>query len=437
MSRRSSEKPTVLISYAHEDRVWFGKLKSHLFQVHLEEYFDLEVWDDVTEFRIPGRIDAIRNSVERFKAVIILVSPHYLTSEVLGRYGFRTFLRDAEENGAIILPVIIEPSDFSATYLSQFQSVNDPNRPLNVLSVTEQERILNNVVRIILEKSLEKSRISIEDALESASARASVSIPFPIDLEPSGLIRMLRNAFIGLVIVGFVVSLSWLAPRIGSRLVGGKGPSDIQQAEVPTFLQGDVPDGKHKNISGTLSVRIPKAAKISETFPVQAEFQPDSKYLYRLSTDLKLESPSFKITSASTPGLIGFGEEFKWAWLILPEKTGRHAISLRFDPEVEYKIDESRRPFDFQVSSKSIIAYVTVLTDLNLTSTQDAMMKVFGAVIGIVGTILGYPFLKRYFEKKNDPAKLNRVRNLRERRSDDGKWKIALPSALRLLSSAF
>lgn len=171
-------------------------------------------------------------------------------------------------------------------------------------------------------------------------------------------------------------------------------------------LQGDDDDTMqgHEDVSGTLTIRIPRTVKLSETFPIVAQFKPDSYYVYSLSTSLKLESPSFKIISIRTPQFIGGGEEFNWRWLTSPEKTGRHALSIRFEPEIPYRIDEYIRSRDLELDSNSVIAYITVLTDLDLTATQDAILKIVGATIGILGTILGYPFLKRYFDTKNNPA---------------------------------
>jgi hypothetical protein len=34
-----------------------------------------------------------------------------------------------------------------------------------------------------------------------------------------------------------------------------------------------------------------------------------------------------------------------------------------------------------------------------LTAKQDAWLKAIAAVMGLIGTILGYPLFKRYFDK--------------------------------------
>jgi hypothetical protein len=57
-------------------------------------------------------------------------------------------LKAAEENGAVILIVIIKPCLFEEfTELNQYQAINPPTRPLIKMDDTEKEELLVNLVR--------------------------------------------------------------------------------------------------------------------------------------------------------------------------------------------------------------------------------------------------------------------------------------------------
>jgi hypothetical protein len=77
---------------------------------------------------------------------ILLVSANFLASDFIQNNELPPLLKAAEEEGAIIIPLILSPSRFAQTHsLSQFQAVNPPSQPLTSLSENDQEEVLVKV----------------------------------------------------------------------------------------------------------------------------------------------------------------------------------------------------------------------------------------------------------------------------------------------------
>ena len=141
MAVQIQKRTKVFISYSHEDKDWLDKLRTHLRP--LERDFEIEIWDDT---RIePGSKwkEEIHNAVESAKVAVLLISADFLASDFIANDELPPLLKAAEDEGAVILPLILRPSRFQSTRaLSQFQAVNDPSKPLSSMSGTEQDDVL-------------------------------------------------------------------------------------------------------------------------------------------------------------------------------------------------------------------------------------------------------------------------------------------------------
>ena len=405
MSKKQPKKLTIFISYSYQDKEWLDRLHPHL--EYLKRNYDVEVWDNTKT--VPGDewLDDTRRFIEQARLAILLVSPDYLTSEYIYRHELPLLLASERKRGIVILPIIVRPSRIQGSEINLFYPVNNHSKPLSSLSSLEQDRVFKRLIERIID--ILPGQQAFED-LEPPLVMPHPppqAISFHPDVDVSKWAAILRNASIAVLVIGFIASLMWLMPRIGAPILRPTNINDSQTVLLAANLYGNgETQSAGGTISGILSIKVPKSSKVSATIPVSAQFKPDSEYVYILSTALKLESPSFKITQVNipemySPRIMKPREELIWSWLILPEKTGRHALSLRFDPPVYYQLDQKRRPEDFEYNADSIVAFVTVLDDLGLTPTQDAILKSLGAIIAIAGTIFGYPFLRRYLESKD------------------------------------
>lgn len=138
----------VFVSYAHADRRWLDRLTVHL--KPLRDLCKLEPWDD-TRIR-PGSNwrTEIQAAIERASVAVILISADFLASDFIRTDELPPLLSAAESDGAVILPVIVSPCLFlRVPHLAQFQSINDPARPLVSVGTGEQEDALLRVAEAI------------------------------------------------------------------------------------------------------------------------------------------------------------------------------------------------------------------------------------------------------------------------------------------------
>jgi len=140
-------RSAVFVSYSHKDRRWLERLQIHLRP--LERDHSIDVWDD-TKIR-PGTPwkSEIEKAISNAKVAILLVSADFLASDFVAKNELPPLLRAAEEEGAMILPIIVSPCRFVRTPLGVFQAVNDPEKPLNSLKGANRERILTRVADVV------------------------------------------------------------------------------------------------------------------------------------------------------------------------------------------------------------------------------------------------------------------------------------------------
>jgi len=138
------DRDKVFISYSHLDKEYLVDIQRH-FKPFLKQ---VEIWDDTKI--LPGQKwkNEIKKAIAQTKVAILLVSTDFLGSEFIANDELPPLLRAAEENGAVILIVILKPCLFEDfTQLNQFQAVNSPSRPIIKMDPTEKEETFVNLVR--------------------------------------------------------------------------------------------------------------------------------------------------------------------------------------------------------------------------------------------------------------------------------------------------
>lgn len=142
----------VFVSYSHADSVWLKRLQVHL--KPLQRDYKIDIWDDT--MLKPGSKwkDEIREAVNTTNVAILIISADFIASDFIATNELPPLLKAAEEEGALILPIIASPSLFNRNQnLSQFQSVNPPSKPLLSLSDGEQEEVFLRVAEAVLDKA--------------------------------------------------------------------------------------------------------------------------------------------------------------------------------------------------------------------------------------------------------------------------------------------
>ena len=142
------QRTKVFISYSHQDIHWLERLQVHLRP--LERKGLLERWDD-TRIK-PGMRwrEEIQQALASTKVAVLLVSADFLASDFIAEHELPSLLHAAEQEGALILPVIVGSCLFDKEPdLAQFQTVNEPDQPLNALDEAKQEELLLSVAKAI------------------------------------------------------------------------------------------------------------------------------------------------------------------------------------------------------------------------------------------------------------------------------------------------
>lgn len=145
------EKPTgrdqAFISYSHSDKRALDELHANLEHYALSQ--GIRYWDDT---KIPPGAkwrEEIQKALKSAAIAILLVSPEFLASGFIARNELPPLLQAAEEEGVIILCVILRDCLFQDSNLRVFQSVNPPSEPLNGMSQRKRDAVWVKVARIV------------------------------------------------------------------------------------------------------------------------------------------------------------------------------------------------------------------------------------------------------------------------------------------------
>lgn len=145
-----SKKINIFISYAHSDKKWLEKLTQHL-KVLTKHFEPIDYWED-TKLRGGDRWrEEITKAINKSNVAILLVSTTFLASDFISSDELPPILRKAQDDGTIILPLIVSPCDFTDSELGDFQAINSPDKTLADLKDDEAavERVFLEVTKCI------------------------------------------------------------------------------------------------------------------------------------------------------------------------------------------------------------------------------------------------------------------------------------------------
>ena len=143
----NQKRNTIFISYSHNDLQWLKRIQVHL--KTLEQKFEIDVWDD-TKIKPGSHLKKeIDSALNRAKVAILLVSADFLASDFIKKYELPSLLEKSEQEGTVIIPVILSHSRFINRKLSDFQAVNSPETPILGMSQNDQEKTFDRVAEMI------------------------------------------------------------------------------------------------------------------------------------------------------------------------------------------------------------------------------------------------------------------------------------------------
>ena len=154
----------VFISYSHQDARWLDRLQVYL--APIERRGAIRRWDD--SLIRPGQRweREIAEALDRTRVAVLLVSADFLASDFIHRVELPRLLGAAEDEGMLIIPVVLECCNFErCAELAQFQSINSPAHPLDTLPEPEQKAVLA------------KLAAAVEDSLSADAGTATAAQP--------------------------------------------------------------------------------------------------------------------------------------------------------------------------------------------------------------------------------------------------------------------
>lgn len=137
----------VFVSYSHKDHKLLARLQTHL--KPLERQGQLELWDDTRIQAGDKWRHEIREAIESCRVAILLISADFMASDFIHANELPPLLNGARRRGVRIFSIIVGYSNFEDTELAQFEAVNNPSRPLWLLSSAERDAIFHKVYRIV------------------------------------------------------------------------------------------------------------------------------------------------------------------------------------------------------------------------------------------------------------------------------------------------
>jgi hypothetical protein len=143
-SKPGNSRNKVFVSYSHFDNEYLIDIQRH-FKPFLSQ---INFWDD-TKIQ-PGQKwkEEIRKSINETKVAILLISTDFLGSEFIATDELPPLLKAAEEDGAVILSIILKPCLFEEfPDLNQYQAMNPPSNTVLKMGYEEKEELFVNLVR--------------------------------------------------------------------------------------------------------------------------------------------------------------------------------------------------------------------------------------------------------------------------------------------------
>ena len=140
---------TVFISYAHRDEPYANELRLHLKTLERQGIIRIFTHNNLP----PGElsIDAIEKKIEDANMFLLLISPDYLASDFLYEIEMRRALERHQAGQALVIPIILRPSNWEDTPICRLQILPDNAVPISMQKDADKawNDVTKNIRRLI------------------------------------------------------------------------------------------------------------------------------------------------------------------------------------------------------------------------------------------------------------------------------------------------
>ena len=186
----------TFISYCHEDKEWYKKLKTHV--ASLVNYGQISIWSD-HEIRAGEEIEQkIKEELSFAELFILIVSPHYLASDAC-MFEFDIASKRLTSKDLKIVPILVEPCDWeSIPKLKKLKITPDDAKPVSTWKNenTAFVTVVNEIRRIITDwedKSHRSKNLKSKKQDTKVTSLQNTQNNNPISLNSSELVTQLKQ----------------------------------------------------------------------------------------------------------------------------------------------------------------------------------------------------------------------------------------------------
>jgi len=150
-----------------------------------------------------------------------------------------------------------------------------------------------------------------------------------------------------------------------------------------------------------VQIQIPTEMRVTRDGFVTAELNsPTITPEMNTPPQLVVAKSVFDVAGPSRP------TDSSWKWDVVARTIGdRRTLTLEFPSSTKFDFRFDVQPTDrLTVKGNTVTAAVDVRDELGLTQSERTLLTAFGAIIGVLGTLLGYPFIKGRLEPRPAPA---------------------------------
>ena len=180
-TKTSEPRPTVFVSYSHQDEGWKDRVVRHLKVLQMENVLDL--WDDGQIGVGDDWLPAIQSSMDRAAVALLLISKDFLTSGFIQETEVPLLLKRRKDEGLRVIPLFVHPCAWQAVdWLAAIQGRPKDAKPLSEHRKPRADKILADLALEIRNWLKEPVR---EAPHGGAGIKPGVSTPGAIPTTPS------------------------------------------------------------------------------------------------------------------------------------------------------------------------------------------------------------------------------------------------------------